>query len=295
MKAILTVPAFSIIQMIRCVERNMKPRNLIYLPVILALISCSFLNIGMDSDFGGGSGVEVGEPVAAHNPLDDASRYPAFAGIPLDVDAASATGRFVVPAPDVAPGVVRGVLEDGTPYIGNPNAPIILAEYSDFSCPHCAEYAPEAERIITEMVRTGQALYTFNILTFVGGEYSQTAGKAALCAGEQGAFWEYRSELYTIQSREGHQEFTSDRLIEKASELGLNRELFQACLDAEAQTEVMQQMEQRRNDLGINSVPTVVYSTDRGDNWQFFSSGDGSQTPRASFAEVQALVESVQP
>lgn len=120
----------------------MKPRNLIYLPIVLALISCSFLNIGMDSDFGGGSGVEVGEPVAAQSPLDDASRYPAFAGIPLDTDAASVTGRFVVPTPDIAPGVVRGVLEDGTPYIGNPNAPIILAEYSDFSCPHCADLSP---------------------------------------------------------------------------------------------------------------------------------------------------------
>lgn len=273
----------------------MKLRNPIYLPVILALISCSFLNVGMDSDFGGGSGVEVGEPVAAQNPLDDASRYPAFAGIPLDVDAASATGRFVVPAPDVAPGVVRGVLEDGTPYIGNPNAPIILAEYSDFSCPHCADYAPEAERIITEMVRTGQALYTFNILTFVGGEYSQLAGKAALCAGEQGAFWEYRRELYAIQSREGRQEFAQGRLIEKAIELGLNPESFQICLDADTQTQVIQQMEQRRNDLGVNAVPTVVYSTDSGDSWQFFTSSDGSRATRTSFNEVKALVESVQP
>lgn len=145
------------------------------------------------------------------------------------------------------------------------------------------------------MVRTGQALYTFNILTFVGGEYSQVAGKAALCAGEQGAFWEYRSELYAIQSRESSQEFTQGRLVEKAIELGLNPESFQACLDSDTQSEVMQQMEQRRNDLGLNSVPTVVYSTDGGDNWQFFTSTDGSQTTRASFNEVKALVESVQP
>ena len=273
----------------------MKLRNLIYLPIVLALISCSFLNVGMGSDFGEGSGVEVGEPIAAQSVLDDPDRYPAFAGIPLDADSSIVTGRFVIPAPDVAPGVVRGVLEDGTPYIGNPNAPIILAEYADFSCPHCSEYAPEAERIITELVRTGQAVYTFNILTFVGGDYSQLAGEAALCAGEQGAFWEYRSELYAIQSREGRQEFVVERLVEKATELGLNPDSFRTCLDADTQNRVMQQIERRRNDLGINSVPSVVYSTDNGATWQFFTGPDGSRTTRASFAEVKTLVESVQP
>ncbi|MBI5930140.1 MAG: thioredoxin domain-containing protein [Chloroflexi bacterium] len=275
----------------------MKSRVLLFLPVLL--ISCSFLNVGIDSNFDTDSGVAVGEPAVSQGSnlaiLDDSGRYPAFAGIPLDTESEAATGRIVIPAADVAPGVVRGILPDGTPYIGNPNAPIILAEYADFACPHCAEYAPEAERIITELVRTGQARYEFNILTFVGGDYSKLAGEAALCAGEQGAFWEYRSELFGIQSQEGREGFNIERLIEKAVELGLNPDSFRACLDTDAQMNVIQRVERRRNNLGINSVPTLVYSANNGDDWQFFTSSDGGRTTRGSFNEVKTLVESVQP
>lgn len=227
--------------------------------------------------------------------IDNPLRYPAYAGIPLDAASELATGRTVIRAADVAPGVVRATTTEGVPTIGDPVAPIILAEYADFSCPHCSDYAAEVERILTELVRTGLARFSFNIVTFVGRDYSEQAGEAALCAAEQGAFWEYHSELFDILDVEGREGFVEQPLVTRATELGLGPALMQECLDSDRQLAVLDRIESQRSDLGVNAAPTLVYSTDNGATWQFFTDADGSQTTRGSFEEVKALVESVQP
>lgn len=258
----------------------------------LLLISCSFLTTNMPVV------PSFEEPEVAwvsNNPiLDDPTRFPAFVGIPFDEESQSATGRLIVPAPDVAPGVVRGTLEDGTAYIGSPDAPIVLAEFSDFSCPHCAEYSTEVERIITELVRTGQARYEFHMVTFVGGQFSEIAAEAAFCAGEQGAFWEFRSFLFDIQRNESREAFNFGRMETAAIELWLDNDLFSLCMNSNRPASTLAADELLRTELDINSAPTVIYRPADSNNWQFFTDENGERATRGSFEEVRALVESFQ-
>ena len=98
-----------------------------------------------------------------------------------------------------AEGVVRGVNDDFMPFMGNPDAPIHFVLMADYACPHCQDYhANDYQKFFDDYVLTGQATMAIGLLTGTGGQYSQTASTAALCAGEQGAFWEFNDELFRL-------------------------------------------------------------------------------------------------
>ncbi len=98
-------------------------------------------------------------------------------------------------------GVVRGFTSDHRPFIGNPNAPVHFRVVPAFSCSHCREYHEgDLDQFIRTAVLHGKATLELNFVEGTGGFYSKTANQAALCAGEQGAFWEMTDELYRLSS-----------------------------------------------------------------------------------------------
>ena len=44
---------------------------------------------------------------------------------------------------------------------GNPNAPIIIVEYSDFECPFCKQYHQTLRRIVEEFGKDGKVAWVF--------------------------------------------------------------------------------------------------------------------------------------
>ncbi len=88
---------------------------------------------------------------------------------------------------------------DGFPTMGDPNAPVLIVEYSDFACPFCGRFHNGSKReIVSEYVDTGKVLFVRKDFITVGGN---SAAEAAHCAGDQGAYWEYADLLYTNQSQ----------------------------------------------------------------------------------------------
>ncbi|MBI5931272.1 MAG: thioredoxin domain-containing protein [Chloroflexi bacterium] len=228
--------------------------------------------------------------------IADTNCFSAYAGIPLSADLQSQAERDddgVKLASDVVEGVERGMTADGIPYIGSPSAPIVFAEFSDFSCPHCAEYEPEVERIIRDFVRTGQARFEYYPMTFVGGAFSAKATDAAVCAGQQGAFWEFHSQLFDLAQSEGRESFTTSRLVELGDSMNLDTDKLRSCINSNYGQQVRAAASELQTTLGVNSTPTVVYrqgqSQSNGD-WKFFVGSDGQKATRGSYDEVAALV-----
>lgn len=228
--------------------------------------------------------------------IEDTECFSAYAGIPLSADLQSEAKRDddgVKLASDVMEGVERGFTEDGIPYIGSPNAPIVFAEFSDFSCPHCAEYAPEVERIIKDFVRTGQARFEYYPMTFVGGAFSAKATDAAVCAGKQGAFWEFHDQLFDLAQSENYESFNTARLTELADDMGLDTDALRSCINSNYGQQVRAAASELQNTLGVNSTPTVVYrqgQSQSNSDWKFFVDSNGDRATRGSYAEVAALV-----
>jgi protein-disulfide isomerase len=93
-------------------------------------------------------------------------------------------------------GILQSVDEDGVGHLGDPNAPNVVREFSSFLCPHCKTLHEQAIDEVVEMVRAGDVRIEFVPIAQIGGPGSEEGSKAAICAGEQGKFWEMHDILF---------------------------------------------------------------------------------------------------
>jgi protein-disulfide isomerase len=150
--------------------------------------------------------------------------------------------------------------------LGNADAPITIYEYSDFQCPYCRVAAAEiVPRLDTEYLATGKAKLIFKTMAFIGQE-SMWAAEAALCASDQGKFWEYHNKLYEEQNGENKGAFRVENLKRFAQEIGLNEGDFNTCFDEGKYTAKIADDMSEAQRRGINSTPTFVVGQTQVDN-----------------------------
>lgn len=84
---------------------------------------------------------------------------------------------------------------DNYPSKGAQNAKITLVEYSDFECPFCARADPTVKKIFETYPNEIRLVYKqFPLLNIHPN--TMKASEAALCAKDQGKFWEYHDKLF---------------------------------------------------------------------------------------------------
>ncbi|MCI0352645.1 MAG: DsbA family protein [Acidobacteriales bacterium] len=90
--------------------------------------------------------------------------------------------------------------EDGAFVLGNPEAPITIVEFADFTCPHCQEYAETVHRFIDEFVATGQAKFEYRMFPIVHPQYAEFTAELAECAAElsPGSFWNAHDLIFQL-------------------------------------------------------------------------------------------------
>jgi protein-disulfide isomerase len=114
---------------------------------------------------------------------------------------------------------------DGSPYVGDPQAPLVWIGFEDFKCQSCASWVKETEQqLIDKYVKDGK-------LRMVYKSYPTDAPNAAvasLCAADQGKFSEYRAALFAKQA-----DWKDDAasLTGIAKDLGLDVAKFTKCLE----------------------------------------------------------------
>jgi protein-disulfide isomerase len=116
-------------------------------------------------------------------------------------------------------------------HLGDPNAPVKVDVYEDFRCVACLNYTQNYEpQIIQTYVNTGKVYYTYHSFIVIDGYdnsgASYQAANAALCAAEQGDFWNYHDILFANQITEDASYFTNERLITMAQNLKLDMKVF---------------------------------------------------------------------
>jgi len=98
-----------------------------------------------------------------------------------------------------------GSTEQGYPRLGSATAAVQVVVYSSFDCAACRNIHDQLMDRIIERVRAGSIALTF-VPRFGTGEIvnGQGAAEAALCAGEQGKFWEMHLSLIHISEPTRH-------------------------------------------------------------------------------------------
>lgn len=95
------------------------------------------------------------------------------------------------------------------PMRGEPHAPVVLVEFSDFQCPHCKHLQPALERLLDEY-RGQVRLYFKQYPIERAHPHAKMAAAAALAAHKQGKFWQFHDRLFA-----GNQENEDMPVLEK--------------------------------------------------------------------------------
>lgn len=160
------------------------------------------------------------------------------------------------PEPPSLQGIPAGVLPGGLPVLGAATAPVTLEEYADFQCPYCGEYARQTEpRVIRRYVARGEVRIVWHPIAFIGPE-SVWAAEAALCAQDQGRFWEYTESLFRHQGAENSGAFAMPRLVALARGVGLDPAPFRSCLEGGRYRKAVEEATAEARRRGVDATPT---------------------------------------
>lgn len=134
--------------------------------------------------------------------------------------------------------VVEPVTEDDH-IRGNPNAPIILVEYSDYDCPFCKNFHQTMNRIMDEYGVDGRVAWVYRHFPLAQlHPNAPRISEASECVAELGgneAFWTFSDLVF---GERGQNEPTNlSRLSEFAESAGVDRRGFETCLESGRYTE----------------------------------------------------------
>lgn len=145
----------------------------------------------------------------------------------------------------------------GDPYKGDPNAPMVVVEFSNFQCEACIKYHQTVQPSVeAQFIQTGEIMWVFKNLLLQSLPQSSAAAVAAECAGEQGAFWEMHDLLYA-NAEKWALENPDPSLISLASTLDLDIDAFSTCLGSrEALEKVLTDMFDAQGI--VDTTPTFI-------------------------------------
>lgn len=157
-----------------------------------------------------------------------------------------------------ADGIEVGFTAEGRPYRGNPDAPVVMEEFSDYQCPFCGRFFVQTFPSINDnQIANGEVLLIFYDFPLNIHPQAPVAANAARCAGEQGAaaYWEMHDMLFSNIPDWSHNQantvFTS-----YGEALNLEMEAFNSCLEENKYSDDIQADYQLGLSRGISSTPS---------------------------------------
>ena len=150
-----------------------------------------------------------------------------------------------------APAEPRDVPIEGFPSEGPDDAPIVIVEFSDFECPFCTKWHNEVYLpLLEEYPDQIKLVYrNFPLTSLHANAY--LSAEAAMCAGDQDAYWAYHEKLF--ESELGLREAA---LYEYADQLQLDTGSFENCLSSGKYTDFVKEDMDYAISIGVQSTPT---------------------------------------
>ncbi|MBP6881389.1 MAG: thioredoxin domain-containing protein [Candidatus Pacebacteria bacterium] len=143
---------------------------------------------------------------------------------------------------------------------GNPNAPILMIEYSDYDCPFCKQYHATLNQIMDEYGITGKVAWAYRQFPLAElHPNSPKISEAALCVGKIGgneSFWKFTDAVYN--SRDVDEATNITKLPDLAETAGVSKEEYLSCMDSkEMEEKVMKDIKDGFN-AGARGTPYTI-------------------------------------
>ena len=155
------------------------------------------------------------------------------------------------------------LIENGSPFMGNINAPITIVEWGDYQCTFCYKFHQNTLDIINEdFIKTGKVKIIFKDFPLNGFD-SKLAAEASYCAQDQEKYWEYHDELYKNWGGERTGWITRESLTKFAETVDLDIEKFNKCLDDHKYENKVDLLYEFGKEIGINATPSFLVFNDQ--------------------------------
>lgn len=151
---------------------------------------------------------------------------------------------------------------------GNPNAPILLVEYSDYDCPFCSQFHVTMQRVMDKYGTTGEVAWVYRHFPISQLHPNAMAIAAASeCVAELGgneAFWTFSDLIFDekpIEVRNGQEYVGStdmSRLPEFAEAAGVSPSAFNACRESGRYDDAIRTAVTEAQDAGGTGTPHTL-------------------------------------
>ena len=177
------------------------------------------------------------------------------------------TGMFLAFAPESENDskllTTSKLIENGSPIMGDSNAPITILEWGDYQCTFCYRFHQNTLDIINDdFIKIGKVKLVFKDFPLNGPD-SILAAEAAYCAQDQEKYWQYHNELYKNWGGEKTGWITRESLDRFAVTVDLDLVEFNTCLDEHIyQNRVMVHYDFGK-EIGIDATPSFLVFNDQ--------------------------------
>jgi protein-disulfide isomerase len=166
------------------------------------------------------------------------------------------------------PEVEQGTIVDGTvpppnsnDYIkGNPNASIVLIEYSDYECPFCKQFHSTMNQIMDEFGSTGQLAWVYRQFPITQlHPNAAIISEAALCVGDIGgndAFWNFTDRVF--DERDFDAPTNGTKLPEYAELAGISKTEYISCVSSRKMEDRVLASAEEGFNIGARGTPYSI-------------------------------------
>lgn len=142
--------------------------------------------------------------------------------------------------------------------LGDEDAPVVMVEYSSYTCSFCARFHTETlPQIKQNYIDSGEVRFVYK--HFTRNDQDITVAGYAECAGDQGQFFEYTDLVFENQGQVG----STDALVGFAEELGLDMDEFNSCVAAGTYEDLAREHAAEGRANGVSGTPTFFINGQR--------------------------------
>lgn len=156
-------------------------------------------------------------------------------------------------------GIAQSYSDKGFPILGKDNAPVKVTEYSSFDCSSCAQFHSGTWPQLLDRIRKNEVQFTYVPVYGTGAiQNGEGAAKAAICAGDQGAFWPYYDALFTWQTTYANTAFSQNRFVGGVNALGLDKGKWDQCIGSSLPSTVVAAAMSAFKLQGVAGTPALL-------------------------------------
>ena len=166
------------------------------------------------------------------------------------VDGLQKTAAVERKLPDIRSAAVEIKTEAHTPVKGKAGGKVRVVEFADFQCPYCSRAADSMRELAAKYGDRVEFSYRHFPLRSIHPQ-AQRASEFAVCAGEQGKFWELHDALYADQEK-----LDENSLREASGRVGVDGKKLDDCLGSGRASSAVEADFKAGESIGIEGTPS---------------------------------------